>query len=106
MANDDKLDKLVSIVKHIGWIYDDAGMSIVIDFDYNDGMIIIKYPGAYAEQKTCFINANNKTVSGIDTTKFWLPDYSSEQTANKKLLQFLQSHGYTPSNITYKTKEK
>lgn len=106
MANDDKLDTLVSIVKHISKIYDDEGMCIEIDFDYNDGMILIKYPGVNAEQKTCIINANNKTVSGIDTTKFWLPDYSREQTANKKLLQFLQTYGYTPSNIIYRVKEK
>ena len=106
MANDDKLDELVNIVKNISKIYDDEGMSIEIDFDYNDGIILIKYPGANVEQKTCIINANNKTVSGIDTTKFWLPDYSHEQTTNKRLLQFLQTHGYTPSNIIYRMKEK
>ena len=106
MVNDDKLDELVNIVKHISKIYDDEGMRIEIDFDYNDGMILIKYQGANAEQKTCIINANNKTVSGIDTTKFWLPDYSHEQTANKKLLQFMQTHGYAPSNIVYRMTEK
>lgn len=106
MANDDKLDELVDIVKHISKIYDDEDMRIEIDFDYNDGMIIVKYQGANAEQKTCIINANNKTVSGIDTTKFWLPDYSREQTANKKLLQFMQTHGYAHSNIVYRMREK
>ena len=106
MANDDKLDELVNIVKHISKIYDGEGIRIEIDFDYNDGMILIKYQGANAEQKTCIINANNKTVSGIDTTKFWMPDYSHEQTANKKLLQFMQTHGYAPSNIVYRMREK
>lgn len=105
MANDDKLDELVNIVKCISQIYDDEGMRIEIDFDYNDGMILIKYQGANAEQKTCIINANNKTVSGIDTTKFWMPDYSHEQTANKKLLQFMQTYGYTPSNIVYRMRD-
>ena len=51
MANDDKLDELVNIVKHISKIYDGEGMRTEIDFDYNDGMILIKYQGANAEQK-------------------------------------------------------
>lgn len=105
MPKDNKLDELVNIVKHISKIYDDAGMSVEINFDYNDGIILIKYPGAPGEQKTCIINFNNKTVSGIDTTKFWLPDYSREQTANKKLLQFLQTNGYSPTIIQYRIKE-
>ncbi len=105
MPKDDKLDELVSIVKHISGIYDDAGMGVEINFDYNDGIILIKYPGGPAEQKTCIINFNNKTVSGIDATKFWLPNYSREQAANKKLLQFLQTIGYAPTNIQYRIKE-
>lgn len=105
MPKDDKLDELVNIVKNISRIYDEAGMSIEIDFDYNDGIILIKYQGANAEQKICIINSNIKTVSGIDTTKFWLPDYSREQTANKKLLQYLQINGYSPSNIKYRINE-
>ena len=75
-------------------------MNIDIDFDPNDGIILIKYPDTNSEQKTCIINSNNKTVSGIDTTKFWLPDYLKEQKANKKLLRFLETKGYSPSNIT------
>ncbi|MEK7699411.1 MAG: hypothetical protein AAB332_03320, partial [Planctomycetota bacterium] len=102
MPKDDKLDELVNIVKNISKIYDEAGMSIEIDFDYNDGIILIKYQGANAEQITCIINSNIKTVSGIDTTKFWMPDYSREQTTNKKLLQYLQTNGYSPSNIKYR----
>ncbi len=106
MPRDEKLDELIDIVKNIGKIYDDAGMRVEIDFDFNDSLILIKYQGADAEQKTCIINSHNKTISGIDTTKFWLPDYSCEQTANKKLLQFLQTNGYALSTITYRKKEE
>jgi hypothetical protein len=104
MPENDTLEEMVYLVKNIGKIYADAGMDIEIDFDVNDGMILIKYRNAASEQKTCFINFNNKTVSGIDTTRFWLPDYSNEQTANKKVLQLLQTKGYSPSNITYRKK--
>lgn len=96
------LDELVDIVKAIGKIYDDEGMCIEIDFDPNDGIILVKYQSAASEQKTYVINSRNRTVSGIDTTKFWLPDYSREQKASKKLLHFLQANGYSPSNIHYK----
>ncbi len=99
---DKKLDELVGIVKHISSIYNDAGMRVEINFDYNDGIILIRYPGEQTEQKTCIINYQNKTVIGIDTTKFWMPDYSPVQAANKKLIRFLQSLGYTPSNINYR----
>ena len=105
MPKDEKLNELIDIVKNIGKIYDDAGIRVEIDFDFNDGMILIKHQDADAEQKTCIINSNNKTVSGIDTTKFWLPDYSREQTANKKLLQFLQTNGYSLSTIKYRKNE-
>lgn len=105
MPKDEKLNELIDIVKNIGQIYDDEGMRVEIDFDFNDGLILIKYPGADAEQKTCIINSDSKTISGIDTTKFWLPDYSREQTANKKLLQFLQANGYALSTITYRKKK-
>src|SRR3972149_11050960 len=90
------LDELVDIVKAIGKIYYDEGMCIEIDFDPNDGIILVKYQSTASEQKTYVINSRNKTVSGIDTTKFWLPDYSREQKANKKLLHFLQANGYSP----------
>ncbi|TVL99297.1 MAG: hypothetical protein CV087_18580 [Candidatus Brocadia sp. WS118] len=106
MQKDETLDDLINIVKNIGRIYEDEGMRVEIGFDFNDGMILIKYPGADAEQKTCIINSNNKTVSGIDTTKFWLPAYSREQTASKKLFQFLQTNGYALSTITYRKKDK
>lgn len=105
MPKDEKLDELVDIVKNIGKIYDDEGMRIEIDFDFNDGMILIKYQDVNAEQKTCIINTHNKTISGIDTSKFWMPDYSREQTANKKLLRFLQTNGYAPSKIKYRINE-
>jgi len=105
MQQDDKLDALVTIVKNISKIYDDTGIIIEIDFDYNDGIILIKYQDASAQQITFIINSNNKTVSGIDTTKFWMPDYSREQTANKKMLQYMQANGYSPTNIKYKIKE-
>ncbi|MCR4293806.1 MAG: hypothetical protein NUV76_13145 [Candidatus Kuenenia sp.] len=96
------MDELVDIVKAIGEIYGDEGMCIEIDFDPNDGIILVKYHSAASEQKTYVINSRNRTVSGIDTTKFWLPDYSREQRASKKLLHFLQASGYSPSNIQYK----
>ncbi len=106
MPKDETLNELIDLVKNIGKIYDDEGMSVEIDFDFNDGIILIKYPGADAKQKTCILNSNNKTISGIDTTKFWLPAYSHEQAANKKLFKFLQTNGYALSTITYKRKNK
>ncbi|MCF6148049.1 MAG: hypothetical protein E3K37_05265 [Candidatus Kuenenia sp.] len=105
MLNDARLDELVDIVKKIGKIYDDEGMNIEIDFDPNDGIILIKYLNTASVSKTYIINSGNKTISGIDTTKLWLPDYSKEQKAGKKLIHFLQSKGYTPSNIRYRKNE-
>lgn len=105
MPKDEKLNELIGIVKNIGKIYDDESMRVEIDFDFNDGLILIKYQDSHAEQKTCIINSHNKTISGIDTTKFWLPDYSREQTANRKLLQFLQTNGYSLSTIQYRKKD-
>ncbi|MBM4065418.1 MAG: hypothetical protein FJ266_07215 [Planctomycetes bacterium] len=102
MPKDDKLDELVDIVKNIGKIYDDEGMNVEIDFDPNDGIIIIKYQDTASEQKTYIINSKNKTVSGVDTAKFWLPDYSKEQKANKKLIQFLKTNDYSPSKMKYR----
>lgn len=106
MQKDDSLLELVDLVKNIGRIYDEEGLRVDIDFDPNDGIIIIKHKDMNSKETTCIINSNNKTVSGIDATRFWLPDYSKTQKANKKALQFLQTKGYTPSNITYKKIQK
>ncbi len=106
MQKDNTLHDLIDLVKNIARIYDEEGLRVNIDFDPNDGIIIIKHKNTNSEETTCIINSNNKTVSGIDTTKFWLPDYSKSQKANKKSLQFLQTKGYTPSNITYKKIKK
>ncbi|MBM4053646.1 MAG: hypothetical protein FJ264_03010 [Planctomycetes bacterium] len=105
MLNDAKLDELVEIVKKTGKIYVEEGMNIEIDFDPNDGIILIKYHDAASLLKTYIINSGNKTISGVDTTKFWMPDYSKEQKAGKKLLHFLQTKGYSPSNIQYRKDE-
>jgi microsomal dipeptidase-like Zn-dependent dipeptidase len=104
MQEDDALIDLIDLVKNIGKIYDEEGISINIDFDYNDGIIMIKYPNDNSKKVTCIINTNNKTISGIDTTKFWLPDYSKTQKANKKMIQLLERKGYSLSNITYRKK--
>lgn len=101
MPEDDKLDELVDIVKNIGRIYHDEGINVEIGFDPNDGIILIKYKDTTSEQKIYIINSKNKTVSGVDTTKFWFPNYSKEQKANKKLIQFLRANGYSPSGIKY-----
>ena len=45
-------------------------------------------------------------ISGIDTTKFWLPDYSNIQKANKKVIRLLEDRGYTVSNLTYRKTQK
>jgi microsomal dipeptidase-like Zn-dependent dipeptidase len=104
MQEDDALIDLIDLVKNIGKIYDEEGISINIDFDYNDGIIMIKYQNDNSKKVTCIINTNNKTISGIDTTKFWLPDYSKTQKANKKMIQLLEKKGYSLSNITYRKK--
>ena len=104
MQKDDALTELINLVKNIGKIYDEEGIRVNIDFDPNDGIIMVKYQKGYSEKITCIINTNYKTVSGIDTTKFWLPDYSKTQKANKKMIQLLEKKGYSPSNITYRKK--
>ncbi len=104
MQKDDALIDLIDLVKNIGRIYDEEGISVNIDFDHNDGIIMIKYQNDNSEKVTCIINTNYKTISGIDTTKFWLPDYSKTQKANKKMIQLLERKGYSLSNITYRKK--
>ncbi len=104
MQRDDSLTQLIDLVKNIGKIYDDEGITINIDFDHNDGIIMVKYQDENSEKITCIINTNYKTISGIDTTKFWLPDYSKTQKANKKMIQLLERKGYSLSNITYRKK--
>ncbi len=104
MERDDSLTELIDLVKNIGKIYDDEGITINIDFDHNDGIIMVKYQNENSEKITCIINTNYKTISGIDTTKFWLPDYSKSQKVNKKMIQLLERKGYSLSNITYRKK--
>jgi HKD family nuclease len=104
MQNGESLDDLIDIVKNLGEIYREENLRVDIDFDPNDGMTMVKYEDTNTAKKTIFINSNNKTISGIDTTKFWLPDYSNIQKANKKVIRLLEDRGYVVSNLTYRMK--
>lgn len=104
MQNDNSLIELIHLVKNIGKIYDEEGIMVNIDFDHNDGIIMVKYQNENSDKMVCIINTNCKTITGIDTTKFWLPDYSKAQKANKKMLRLLERKGYSISNITYRRK--
>ncbi|MHC4267307.1 MAG: hypothetical protein ACYSTS_02465 [Planctomycetota bacterium] len=104
MKKSESLEESIVIVKTLGSIYKEESLRVDIDFDPNDGMTIVKYEDTNTVKKTIFINSNNKTISGIDTKKFWLPDYSNIQKANKKVIRFLEDKGYTVSNLTYRTK--
>ncbi len=104
MQRDDSLTELIDLVKNIGKIYDEEGIRVNIDFDHKDSIIMVKYQNENSEKITCIINTNYKTISGIDTTKFWLPDYSKTQKANKKMIQLLERKSYSLSNITYRKK--
>ena len=104
MQKSDSLEELIEIVKTLGSIYKEESLRVDIDFDPNDGMTMVKFEDTNSVKKTMFINSNNKTISGIDTKKFWLPDYSNIQKANKKVIRFLENKGYTVSNLTYRTK--
>ncbi len=94
MQREDTLVELIDLVKNIGKICDEEGVKANIDFDPNDGIILIKYQNENSGETTCMINSNNKTISGIDTTNFWLPDYFKTQKLNKKMLNFLEKMGY------------
>lgn len=96
------MDELVEIVKSLGRIYDEENIRVDIDFDPNDGITIVKFQDKNTGKNTIIINSNNKTISGIDTTKFWLPDYSNIQKANKRVLRFLEGKGYVLTSITYR----
>jgi len=98
------LDELIEIVKNLGRIYDEENLRVNIDFDPNDGMTIVKFHDVKTGENTIYINSNNKSISGIDATKFWLPDYSNTQKANKRVLKFLEGKGYSSVNITYRKK--
>lgn len=104
MQKNDTLAELIEIVKNLGKIYDEEDLRVNIDFDPNDGMTIVKFQDTNTNENTIFINSNNKTISGIDATKFWLPDYSKTQKANKRVLKFLEGNGYSSVNITYRKK--
>ena len=104
MQKSDTLDELIEIVKNLGRLYDEENIRVNIDFDPNDGMTIVKFQDTNTDEKTIFINSNNKTISGIDATKFWLPDYSNIQKANKKVIRLLKERGYIVSNLTYRMK--
>jgi len=73
MQKDESLDDLIDMVKRLGEIYRDENLRVDIDFDPNDGMTMVKYDDTNNVKKTIYINSNNKTIRGIDTTKFWLP---------------------------------
>ncbi len=105
MQKDESLNDLIDIVKRLGEIYRDENLRVDIDFDPNDGMTMVKYDDTNNVKKTIYINSNNKTISGIDTTKFWLPDYSNIQKANKKVVRLLEDRGYILSNMTYRMKQ-
>ena len=104
MQKGDSLADLIDIVKKLGEIYREENLRVDIDFDPNDGMTMVKYEDTNSVRKTIYINSNNKTISGIDTSKFWLPDYSNIQKANKKVIRLLEDRGYIVSNLTYRTK--
>ena len=106
MQKNDTLAELIEIVKNLGRIYDEENIRVDIDFDPNDGMTMVKYEDTNTVKRTIFINSNNKTISGIDTTKFWLPDYSNIQKANKKVIRLLEDKGYIISNLTYRKTQK
>jgi len=102
MQKSESLNDLIDIVKSLGEIYREENLRVEIDFDPNDGMTMVKYEDANTVKKTIFINSNNKSISGIDTTKFWLPDYSNIQKANKRVIRLLEDRGYIVSNMTYR----
>ncbi len=102
MQNEESLNDLIDIVKSLGEIYREENLRVDIDFDPNDGMTMVKYDDTNNVKKTIFINSNNKSISGIDTTKFWLPDYSNIQKANKRVVRLLEDRGYIVSNMTYR----
>ena len=102
MQKSESLDDLIDIVKKLGEIYREENLRVDIDFDPNDGMTMVKYEDTNSVRKTIYINSNNKTISGIDTSKFWLPDYSNIQKANKKVIRLLEDRGYIVSNLTYR----
>ncbi len=104
MQYSDSLNELIDIVKRLGEIYREENLRVDIDFDPNDGMTMVKYEDTNSVRKTIYINSNNKTISGIDTSKFWLPDYSNIQKANKRVIRLLEDRGYIVSNLTYRTK--
>jgi hypothetical protein len=105
MQKGESLEESIIIVKTLGSIYKEENLRVDIDFDPNDGMTIVKYEDTDSVKKTIFINSNNKTISGVDTKRFWLPDYSNIQRANKKVVRFLEDKGYSVSNLTYRTKQ-
>jgi HKD family nuclease len=106
MQKGGSLADLIDIVKSLGEIYREENLRVDIDFDPNDGMTMVKYEDTNTVKKTIFINSNNKTISGIDTTKFWLPDYSNIQRANKKVIRLLEDKGYIVANLTYRNTQK
>ncbi len=105
MQKNESLEELILIVKTLGSIYKEENLRVDIDFDPNDGMTIVKYEDTNSAKKTIFINSNNKTISGVDTKNFWLPDYSNIQKANKKVIRFLEDKGYAVSSLTYRAKQ-
>ncbi|MCP5007401.1 MAG: hypothetical protein GY941_26215 [Planctomycetes bacterium] len=88
------LENLINLVKDIGKIFNEENIRVNIDFDPNDGVILVKYQGEKPEKVNFIINTNNGTVSGIDTSRFWLPDYSKTQKVNKRIIHLLKRKGF------------
>lgn len=95
MQKDNSLEDLINLVKNIGKIFHEENLRVNIDFDPNDGVILVKSQGEIPEKVNFIINTDKRTVSGIDTSKFWLPDYSKTQRVNKRIVHFLERKGYT-----------
>ena len=94
-VNEHPIDELIVLVNHIGSILNSEGITAKVDFDHRDGLIIIKYQIAEdASETVCVINHNNKTVTGIDASKLWMPDYSKEQKVNRMIINLLIGKGY------------
>ncbi|MDR4498137.1 MAG: hypothetical protein MRK02_09495 [Candidatus Scalindua sp.] len=105
MQKNNTLEDLIRLVKNIGRIYGEENIRVNIDFDPNDDIILVKSQGGKPEKIHFIINSHHKTVSGIDTSKFWLPDYSKSQRINKRIMALLEKEGYTNINRLYKKKD-
>ncbi len=89
------IEALLELVNQIAKAMRDEGVIVKIDFDHRDGLVIFKYgEQAGLNETMCVINNNNMTVTGLDSSKLWLPDYSKLQSVNRKIVGIVQSKGY------------